>query len=218
MKPMLDILTAAPIIPVFEVSDLNHAAPLAEALAAGGLETAELTMRTPEAADALTIVKKTVPSMMVGMGTITGSEAVERASDCGADFLVTPGATPTLMERLAAQGIPFLPGVSTASEAMIAGEFGVTELKFFPAEALGGTEVLKALRGPLPGFSFCATGGIKMQRVGDYLSLPNVASVGGSWIAPRGLIEAKNWAAITKNAQAAKEIVTSIQNAPRRGA
>ncbi len=196
-----EILKAASVIPVLEVERLADAAPLAAALAAGGLRVVELTLRTACALDAVAAMKKAAPALIVGMGTIRTGDDVERALAAGADFLVSPGASPSLLVSMHAA--PALPGVATASEAMTSYEAGYRAMKFFPAEPAGGIAYLKSLAGPLPDILFCPTGGISADKAPDYLALPNVACVGGSWIATRAMIRAGDWAAIEANARRA---------------
>lgn len=196
-----EIMDAASVIPVLEVERLADAAPLAKALAAGGLRVVELTLRTACALDAMAEMKRAAPSLLVGMGTIRTGADVERSLAAGADFLVSPGATPELLAAMRAG--PALPGVATASEAMAADDAGYRALKFFPAEPAGGIGFLKSLAGPLPDIRFCPTGGIGAERAADYLKLPNVPCVGGSWIATKPMISAGDWRVIEKNARLA---------------
>lgn len=192
------IMDIAGVIPVLEVERLDDAAPLAQALAAGGLRVIELTLRTACALEAVGAMKRAAPSLIVGMGTIRSRDDVKAAITAGANFLVSPGATPDLLAAL--KGVPALPGVATASEAMGAAEAGFQALKFFPAEPAGGLAYLKALAGPLPDLVFCPTGGIDAARAADYLALSNVRCVGGSWIAPKAAIAAGDWRLIEANA------------------
>ncbi len=197
------IMDAAGVIPVLEVLAVEHAAPLAGALAAGGLRVAELTLRTDCALDALAAMKDAAPDLIIGMGTIRTPDDVARALEAGADFLVSPGLSPKLTGAMAASPAPALPGVASPSEAMAAFEAGFRALKFFPAEPAGGIPALKAIRGPLPDITFCPTGGISAQRAADYLALPNVACVGGSWVAPAAMIAEGRWREIEENARRA---------------
>lgn len=203
MTSIETIVAAATVIPVLEVKDAADAAPLAAALGQGGLRVIELTMRTPAALDALAAMKRAAPSLLVGMGTILKTRDAERAIAQGADFLVTPGLSETLRGFLSTQTTPILPGVATASEAMTVLDAGLAHMKFFPAEPAGGIAYLKSLYGPLPQARFCPTGGIVPERVADYLALPNVPCVGGTWIAPASLVDARDWAAIEANARRA---------------
>lgn len=200
---LIAALRATRVLPVIEIEEAANAAPLAHALAEGGLKAVELTLRTASACEALAAAKKAEPELVVGMGTVLDEAGARRAIDAGADFLVTPGAPPALLQSLIGLGVPFLPGVATASEAMAARAAGVTLMKFFPAEPAGGTAYLKALSGPLPDLIFCPTGGVGPDAASAYLALKNVVCVGGSWLAPRDLIGARDWDAIRANARRA---------------
>ncbi|WP_339334109.1 bifunctional 4-hydroxy-2-oxoglutarate aldolase/2-dehydro-3-deoxy-phosphogluconate aldolase [uncultured Maricaulis sp.] len=197
------LVRAASVIPVLTVGEVEKAAPLARALKAGGLTVVEMTLRTPAALDVLTAMKQAEPDMIIGMGTIRTPEQVAASMRAGADFLVSPGLSPELIPALLACGLPVLPGVATAGEAMSAVEAGFEVLKFFPAEQAGGRAYLKSIAGPLPDIRFCPTGSITREMAPDYLALPNVVCVGGSWIATGAMIEAGDWATITGNAAAA---------------
>ncbi|MEM9286351.1 MAG: bifunctional 4-hydroxy-2-oxoglutarate aldolase/2-dehydro-3-deoxy-phosphogluconate aldolase [Pseudomonadota bacterium] len=197
------LLTGTKVIPVLEVAELSQAAPLARALAAGGLKVVELTLRTDCALDAIAAMKDAAPDLTIGMGTIRRLEDVDQSVEAGAAFLVTPGFTPDLLAHVAACAVPALPGAATVGEAMIATEAGFDRLKFFPAEPAGGLPYLKALAGPLPDVKFCPTGGIQVDQVADYIALPNVMCVGGSWVASKAAIAAGDWDAIESNAQRA---------------
>ncbi|MEM8773031.1 MAG: bifunctional 4-hydroxy-2-oxoglutarate aldolase/2-dehydro-3-deoxy-phosphogluconate aldolase [Pseudomonadota bacterium] len=198
-----DILEAASVIPVLEAPSLDIVAPLAKALAAGGLRVVELTLRTECAVDAIGVMKDAAPDLIVGMGTVCNEHDVGRSLDGGAEFLVSPGAGPKLLDAISKSGAPALPGVATASEAMTAAEAGFRTMKFFPAEPAGGAPYLKSLYGPLPDIVFCPTGGISAEKAPDYLALPNVACVGGSWIATKQMIADGDWDAIETNAKKA---------------
>ena len=195
-----EILAAATVIPVLEIPSLEKAAPLAEALAKGGLRVIELTLRTPCALDAVKVMQDAAPDLIVGMGTIRTQDDIANSVDAGAAFLVSPGASETLLDALAKPGVPALPGVATASEAMTAYEAGFKAQKFFPAEPAGGISYLKSLAGPLPDINFCPTGGISAERAPEYLALSNVDCVGGSWIATKQMIAGDGWDAIEENA------------------
>lgn len=190
-----EICGLAPIIPVLVVEDAATAAPLAEALVAGGLPALEVTLRTPAALDAIRAMAA-VPGGHVGAGTLVTPEDVRAAKAAGATFGVSPGATDALIAACEAEDLPLLAGAATASEAMRMLERGYDMLKFFPAEASGGAPALKAIGGPLPQISFCPTGGVSPQNAETYLSLPNVSCAGGSWVAPKDLIANADWAGI----------------------
>lgn len=183
-----ELLDAASVIPVLEVERLADAAPLARALAAGGLRVVELTLRTACALDALGAMKAAAPSLLVGMGTVRTAQDIAASLVAGADFLVSPGASPALLDALARAPAPSLPGVATASEAMSAADAGFRALKFFPAEPAGGAAYLKSLSGPLPDLRFCPTGGITPERAPAYFALPSVPCLGGTWIATKAMI------------------------------
>ncbi len=198
------LLEAASVIPVIVLEERAAAAPLARALAAGGLRVAELTLRTDAALDALKAMQDAAPELIVGMGTVRTPAQAEASRKAGAAFLVSPGLTPALGMALLETGLPCLPGAATAGEAMSAVEAGFSALKFFPAEPAGGVAYLKALAGPLPEVRFCPTGSISREAAPAYLALGNVACVGGSWLAPADRIAAGDWEAITRNARAAE--------------
>ena len=198
-----NLIELSTVIPILTVSRREDAAPLARALKAGGLRVIEMTWRTQDALDVLTEMKNAEPDLFIGMGTILEPGQVESAQRAGADFLVSPGLTRGLETALGSAQCPVLPGVATASEAMQAAAAGFQVLKFFPAEQAGGMAYLNSLRGPLPEIQFCPTGSITRDLAPQYLALPNVVCVGGSWIAPSRLIESQDWDAITENAAAA---------------
>lgn len=187
------VLDLAPVVPVVVVEDLADAVPLARALVAGGLPAIEVTLRTSAALDAIRAIAAEVPDAVVGAGTVISPRNVADSVDAGARFLVSPGWTDTLLAAMKASGVPFLPGVSTTSEVVALIERGVHEMKFFPAEAAGGTAYLKSLGGPLPQARFCPTGGIGLASAPSYLALPNVGCVGGSWMLPADAVSAKDW-------------------------
>lgn len=197
------ICRLAPVVPVLIVDELAHAAPLARALAAGGLKALEVTLRTDAALDAIRAMRDAAPDAVVGAGTLRSPSDVRAAVAAGARFGVSPGLSARVMDAADEAGLPMLPGVATPSEAMAAAERGLDHLKFFPAEANGGVPVLKAWASPLAGLSFCPTGGIGPGNARDYLALPNVVCVGGSWIAPKELVAAGRWDEITALARAA---------------
>lgn len=206
--PVTSLLDRVPVIPVVVVDDVAHAVPLARALVAGGLPAIELTLRTPVALEAIRRIAAEVPNILLGAGTITTPEQAKQAADAGSSFLVSPGSTPAVLDGMAETGLPFLPGVSTVSEAMAALERGLAELKFFPAEAAGGAPFLRSLGGPLPQVRLCPTGGITPQSAPDYLALPNVGCVGGSWLTPAKALAQQDWAAVEKLASEASRLGT----------
>ncbi|MEE2041694.1 bifunctional 4-hydroxy-2-oxoglutarate aldolase/2-dehydro-3-deoxy-phosphogluconate aldolase [Nocardiopsis sp. CT-R113] len=198
-----DILDLAPVMPVVVVSDAETAVPLARALVAGGLAGIEVTLRTPAGLEAIERIAAEVPEAVVGAGTVVTPDQARAAADAGARFLVSPGCTAGLASAMADTGLPFLPGVATVSEAMELLERGLSAMKFFPAEASGGAAFLKSLTGPLPQVRFCPTGGITVASAPDYLALPNVGCVGGSWLTPADLVAAGDWERVTQLAKEA---------------
>ncbi|MER5882510.1 bifunctional 4-hydroxy-2-oxoglutarate aldolase/2-dehydro-3-deoxy-phosphogluconate aldolase [Streptomyces sp. NPDC001941] len=187
------VLDLAPVVPVVVIDDAADAVPLAQALVAGGLAAIEVTLRTPAALDAIRAIADGVPGAVVGAGTVITPAQVADAVGAGARFLVSPGWTDGLLDAMKGSGVPFLPGVSTTSEVVALLERGVSEMKFFPAQAAGGTPYLKSLAGPLPQARFCPTGGISAASAPEYLALPNVGCVGGSWMLPADAVAARDW-------------------------
>jgi 2-dehydro-3-deoxyphosphogluconate aldolase/(4S)-4-hydroxy-2-oxoglutarate aldolase len=204
MKDAIDkLLLRAPVIPVIVLHDLDHAVPLAEALVAGGLPVLEVTLRTPVALAAVEAMRRAVPDAIVGVGTLTAPAQFTAARDAGAQFGVSPGLTPQLIAASREIALPFLPGVMTASELMQASELGFRCYKLFPAQQAGGIGMLKALHAVFPEARFCPTGGISRDNAPEFLALPNVYCVGGSWVAPQDLVRSGDWLAIRRLAQEA---------------
>jgi 2-dehydro-3-deoxyphosphogluconate aldolase/(4S)-4-hydroxy-2-oxoglutarate aldolase len=187
----VDIMRSVPVIPVLTIDSVEDAVPLARALATGGLTVLEVTLRTPAGLEAIARIAAGVPDALVGAGTVTRAEEFTAIRGAGARFAVSPGYTAAL--DAAAGEMPWLPGVATASEIMAAGATGRQALKFFPAEVSGGIAALKAFAGPFGDVVFCPTGGIGHANAADYLALPNVACVGGSWVAPAQAVADKDW-------------------------
>ncbi len=202
----LDICRLAPVIPVLVIDDLAHAKKLAEALVAGGLPALEVTLRTPVALDAIRAMAE-VPGGVVGAGTLLTPADVKAAKAAGATFGVSPGATQRLLDACADHDLPLLPGAATATEVMTLLELGYTVQKFFPAEQSGGAAFLKSIGSPIPQVTFCPTGGISLKNARDYLSLPNILCVGGSWVAPKDAMARGDWATITALAAEARALV-----------
>ena len=196
---LLPLMTGQPVIPVLKIARAADAAPLAR----GGLPAVEITLRTREAIDAIRIAAAEVPEAIVGAGTILTPRQYDQATAAGARFVVSPGMTQELLDAARASDVPLLPAAITPSEIMAAMEEGYSLLKFFPAEQAGGAAFLKALASPLAGVRFCPTGGITAANAGEYLRLPNVICVGGSWVAPDELVDAGNWDAIEELARQA---------------
>jgi 2-dehydro-3-deoxyphosphogluconate aldolase/(4S)-4-hydroxy-2-oxoglutarate aldolase len=203
-----DLLDLSPVMPVVVIADADDAVPTARALLAGGIKVIELTLRTPAALEAIERVATEVPDIVVGAGTVTAPEHAKQAGDAGAAFLVTPGCTDRVLDAAFDTGLPFLPGASTVSEAMRLAERGLTALKFFPAEASGGIAYLSSIGGPLPGLRFCPTGGITVKSAPDYLALPNVGCIGGSWLTPKDVLAAKDFGRIEGLAREAAALRT----------
>ncbi len=204
---VVQLLTAARIIPVLTIERVEDAIPLARALVAGGVRTLEITLRTEAAVVAAEAIIADVPDAVVGIGTILTPDDLAQAVSLGARFGVSPGATPELLDAVAQSELPFLPGVATASELMQAQARGFNTLKFFPAEQAGGIAMLRALAGPFPQTRFCPTGGIGAANAAAWLAEPNVLAVGGSWLCPATDVRAGNWSAIT--ARCAEAMKTS---------
>jgi len=195
-----EVIHTSPVMPVMVINHVEHAVPLAKALVAGGLKVLEITLRTPAALECIRRIKGEVPDAIVGAGTIINTQTLHQAIDAGAQFIVSPGMTPSLLDASLSCGVPVLPGVVTPSEVMRLLENGITAMKFFPAEAAGGIPMLKSIGGPLPQVTFCPTGGVNPNNAPEYLALSNVACVGGSWMAPADLVDAQNWTEITRRA------------------
>jgi len=195
------MLAQNPLLPVISIDDSAAAVPLAEALVAGGVTALEVTLRTAAAADAVRRIVREVPQAIVGVGTIRSGDEVRRAADLGAKFGVTPGTTHQIYAACAAANLPLLPGVATASEILTALEHGFDIVKFFPAVPAGGIAAIKALRGPLPMVRFCPTGGITEASFPEWLRVPGVVAVGGSWLAPEDKIKAGDWTGIREIAR-----------------
>ncbi|MEU1655036.1 bifunctional 4-hydroxy-2-oxoglutarate aldolase/2-dehydro-3-deoxy-phosphogluconate aldolase [Streptomyces griseofuscus] len=197
------VLDLAAVVPVVVIAEVSDAVPVARALVGGGLRGVEVTLRTPAALEAIRAIAEEVPEAVVGAGTVITPGQVAAAVAAGARFLVSPGWTEGLLAAMRGCGVPFLPGVSTTSEVVALLEHGVREMKFFPAQAAGGTAYLRSLAGPLPQARFCPTGGIGPGNAAEYLALPNVGCVGGSWMVPADAVAAGDWARIEALARAA---------------
>ena len=202
---------ACPVLPVLVLEDIGLALDLAAALQAGGVQVLEVTLRTPRALDALVAIRKEFPELLVGAGTLIHREQFAEARDAGAQFAVSPGCT----ERLAAAAedcaLPYLPGVMTPSEVLLALEYGYRSLKLFPANGNASVKMLKSLKGPFTGIRFCPTGGVTPDNLLNFLRLPNVTCVGGTWIAPANLIRARAWDQITQLAAEARALAATLE-------
>lgn len=203
---LVPIMKGQPVIPVLLINQVEHAVPLARALAKGGLPAIEITLRTTAALDAIRAVAAEVPEAIVGAGTILNSKQYEDAVKAGSRFIVSPGATKQIVAAANDSNVPLLPAAITPGEMLALREEGYTHLKFFPAEQAGGASFLKALSSPLAETFFCPTGGISLANAKTYLSLPNVICVGGSWVAPKEMMEKGDWDSITKLASEAASL------------
>jgi len=198
-----EVLTAGPVMPVMVIKNLDDAVPLATALVAGGIRVLEITLRTPVALEAINRISREVEGAIVGAGTIANPQQLQAAADAGAVFAISPGITASLLNAAVKGNIALIPGIATLSELMLGMEYGLDHFKFFPAEAAGGIPMLKSIAGPFPQATFCPTGGISPENYQAYLKLPNVACVGGSWLAPQDALNAKDWAKVTELARQA---------------
>jgi len=196
-----ELLRAARLVAVLTIEDADRAVPLVRALVAGGVRTVEITLRTKAGAAAAAAVRQAVPEAVVGIGTVLAPDDLALARRLDLDFAFSPGATPALLDAARDLGIPFVPGIATASELMAALARGFDVVKLFPAEQLGGVGMLRALAGPFPSARFNPTGGVTEDNIGAYLAQPNVVAVGGSWLAPPADVRAGNWDAITARTQ-----------------
>jgi 2-dehydro-3-deoxyphosphogluconate aldolase/(4S)-4-hydroxy-2-oxoglutarate aldolase len=201
------LLKSAVVIPVLTIERLEDAVPLARALVTGGVRVLEVTLRTPVAIEAARAIMAEVPEAIVGIGTILNADDLARAKTLGASFGISPGATPDLLKAAAASGLPFAPGIATASELMLALAHGFNLVKFFPAEQSGGIKALRALAGPFPDVRFCPTGGVGEANAAAWLAEPNVVAVGGSWLCPAADIRSGNWDGITAMCELAMKLL-----------
>lgn len=203
---MAEIMAMAPVVPVVVLDDLAAAVPLAEALVSGGLPVIEVTLRTAAGIEAIRAISKAVPGAVVGAGTVNRSEQLVDSLEAGAKFVVSPGATPSLVYAARSAAVPYLPGAATASEMLALLEEGISHQKFFPAEASGGVPALKSFASPLSEVKFCPTGGIDAKLAEVYLALPNVVCVGGSWVTPADAVKAGDWNRIEELARDAAQL------------
>lgn len=212
-EQLAQVLAANPIIPVITIAKVDDAVPLARALVAGGVTALEVTLRTPAAPEAIERIARDVPEAIVGVGTIRSAGDVTQAQRLGARFLVSPGATAGIYRAVAQAKLPFLPGVATASELMAAMDAGFEVVKFFPAVPAGGIAAIKALAGPFPHARFCPTGGISEANFTEWLAVPEIVAVGGSWLAPASAIKAGKWSEITAIARRARDAIDGTTRA-----
>ena len=204
----LDILQTGPVVPVIVINKSEHAVPLARALVKGGIKILEITLRSNIALEAIANISREVPEAIVGAGTVVSARDLQAVADAGGQFAISPGLTPSLLAAANEGPIGLIPGISSASELMLGMEQGYTVFKFFPAAAAGGIKMLKSIGGPFPQITFCPTGGISPENFLDYLQLPNVACVGGSWLVPSKIIAAQDWPEITQIARQTLSRVT----------
>jgi 2-dehydro-3-deoxyphosphogluconate aldolase/(4S)-4-hydroxy-2-oxoglutarate aldolase len=212
LKPLVGPLTAlqvmqdAPVIPVIVLNDVKHAVALARALVAGGIRMLEVTLRTPQALACIEAIAREVPEAVAGAGTVRSAADAKACASAGARFAVSPGYTGAVGQACRDLGLPLLPGVATGSEIMMAQEDGLSQLKFFPAMQAGGPAMLKAWSGPFTDVQFCPTGGVSLANAPEFLALPNVVCVGGSWLTPADAVASGDWARITKLASEASQL------------
>jgi len=202
----LQVMQDAPVIPVIVLHDVAHAVPMARALVAGGIRMLEVTLRTPQALACMEAIARDVPEAVLGAGTVRSQSDAQAALNAGARFAVSPGYTSALGQACRDLGLPLLPGVATGSEVMQAQADGFSQLKFFPAMQAGGLAMLKAWSGPFFDVEFCPTGGLTPENAPQFLALPNVRCVGGSWLVPADALAAGDWARITTLAAQAKAL------------
>lgn len=211
---VVERIEAAGVVAVVILDDLKHAVPLSEALLKGGVNAIELTLRTPVAIDAAKIIKKEVPEMLLGFGTVLTTQQVREVVDVGADFAVAPGCNPKIIAEAKKQGLSFAPGIMTPTDIEMAIEQGCRVLKFFPAKTSGGMPHLNSIVAPYKylGLKFIPLGGVNLENAKEYLSSPLISAVGGSWVAKRPLIQNENWGTITKNAEDITALIRQLRN------
>lgn len=199
------ILTQGPVVPVIVINKLEHAVPMAKALVAGGVKVLEVTLRTECALEAIRLIAKEVPDAIIGAGTVINEKQFEEVVRAGAQFVISPGLTDSLLKAAVAGSVPLIPGISTVSELMLGMSYGLNAFKFFPAEANGGVKALQAIAGPFAQVRFCPTGGITPDNYRDYLALKSVLCIGGSWLVPADALETGDYDRITRLARDAVE-------------
>ncbi len=206
MKTIQDVVKLGPVIPVLAFDSVEQGEHVSRALHAGGVKVLEITLRTPAGLAAIERASQLADDIVVGVGTLTKPEHCAQAKRAGATFGVSPGLNRELHEAAQDAGLPLLPGVMTPSDIINALEWGYEIVKLFPAQQAGGIPMLKALHGPFPALKFCPTGGITAETAPDFLALPNVVCVGGSWLTPKAALAAHDWAEITRLAEAASRL------------
>lgn len=218
MNSVIEKLSKIGIVPVVVIDDAKDAVPLAKALIEGGLPCAEVTFRTSAAADSIKAMREAYPDMVVGAGTVLTKEEADKAKEAGAKFLVSPGLNPDIVRYAKELGLPMVPGTCTPGDVERALSLGLTDIKFFPAEASGGLPFIKALCGPYTTVRFMPTGGLNKDNVRDYLAYPKIWACGGSWIAPKDLIASGNFKEIERRAKEAADIVRDVRGGKKEGA
>lgn len=214
LPPLLSSVVKGPaLLPIIQADTPHEAVAIAKALADGGVGSVEVVLRTRQALAAITAIRTSLPNLLVGAGTILSAADANACKDAGAQFLVSPASTPKLLEAMIDTGLPLAPGVATPSEIVMAYEYGLREVKFFPAHLSGGIEMLKALSGVFQQVKFCPTGGIAQHNLADFLALPNVFVAGGSWLTPANLVKNQEWAQITALAAAATDVARQLKTA-----
>ncbi|MDP5133966.1 MAG: bifunctional 4-hydroxy-2-oxoglutarate aldolase/2-dehydro-3-deoxy-phosphogluconate aldolase [Paraglaciecola sp.] len=214
LPPLLSSVVKGPeLLPIIQADTPHEAVAIAKALAEGGIGSVEVVLRTRQALAAISAIRTELPELLVGAGTVLSAEDANACKDAGAQFLVSPASTPKLLEAMIDTGLPLTPGVATPSEIALAWEYGLCEVKFFPAHLSGGIEMLKALSGVFQQVRFCPTGGIGQHNLADFLALPNVFVVGGSWLTPATLVKNKQWQQISELSAAATAIARQLKSA-----
>ena len=214
LPPLLSSVVKGPaLLPIIQADTPDEAVAIVKALADGGIGSVEVVLRTRQALAAISAIRAELPELLVGAGTVLSADDANACKDAGAQFLVSPASTPKLLEAMIATGLPLAPGVATPSEIALAYEYGLREVKFFPAHLSGGIEMLKALSGVFQQVRFCPTGGIGQHNLADFLALPNVFVAGGSWLTPATLVKNKQWQQISELAAAATAIAKQLKSA-----
>ena len=214
LPPLLSSVVKGPaLLPIIQADTPDEAVAIVKALADGGIGSVEVVLRTRQALAAISAIRAELPELLVGAGTVLSDDDANACKDAGAQFLVSPASTPKLLEAMIATGLPLAPGVATPSEIALAYEYGLREVKFFPAHLSGGIEMLKALSGVFQQVRFCPTGGIGQHNLADFLALPNVFVAGGSWLTPATLVKNKQWQQISELAAAATAIAKQLKSA-----
>lgn len=204
MSSFSSMMGSQKLLPIIQANTAEEGLNVAKAMSAAGIKLVEVVLRTPASYDVIALIKKELPEMIVGAGTILDEDILAKALEVGSDFIITPATTAKLFDALASCPVPVVPGVSTASDILLAYEYGYTEVKLFPASLAGGIPFLKAMSSVFQTIKFCPTGGINANNIDDFLALDNVVAAGGTWVAAKEWVEAENWAAIT---EACKEVL-----------